>query len=291
MKKLFMLYPLLFFSFTVAAQQQPPNWQAVEKVFGRKGNLPDDVFKITFPRSDLEVKVGEVSVEPGLALTSWIAFKQAGNHAMIMGDLVLLDEEIAPVMKKFVESGVEVTSLHNHIVGESPRVMYIHFSGQGDPVKFAKTMNAALALTNTPLTPPQPHQSSSSVEWSKVESILGWTGQHKGNLLSIAIPRAEAITENGMEIPPSLGVATALNFQMIGKVASTTGDFVLIADEVNPVVKALTEHSITVTAIHNHMLSESPRLFFLHFWGVDDPEKLARGLKAALDKTNSAKKK
>lgn len=291
MKKLFMLYPLLFFSFTVAAQQQPPNWQAVEKVFGRKGNLPDDVFKITFPRSDLEVKVGEVSVEPGLALTSWIAFKQAGNHAMIMGDLVLLDEEIAPVMKKFVESGVEVTSLHNHIVGESPRVMYIHFSGQGDPVKFAKTMNAALALTNTPLTPPQPHQSSSSVEWSKVESILGWTGQHKGNLLSIAIPRAEAITENGMEIPPSLGVATALNFQMIGKVASTTGDFVLIADEVNPVVKALTEHSITVTAIHNHMLSESPRLFFLHFWGVDDPEKLARGLKAGLDKTNSAKKK
>lgn len=291
MKKLFMLYPLLFFSFTVAAQQQPPNWQAVEKVFGRKGNLPDDVFKITFPRSDLEVKVGEVSVEPGLALTSWIAFKQAGNHAMIMGDLVLLDEEIAPVMKKFVESGVEVTSLHNHIVGESPRVMYIHFSGQGDPVKFAKTMNAALALTNTPLTPPQPHQSSSSVEWSKVESILGWTGQHKGNLLSIAIPRAEAITENGMEIPPSLGVSTALNFQMIGKVASTTGDFVLIADEVNPVVKALTEHSITVTAIHNHMLSESPRLFFLHFWGVDDPEKLARGLKAGLDKTNSAKKK
>jgi len=291
MKKLFMLFPMLFFSFTVAAQQQPSNWRAVEKVFGRKGTLQDDVFKITFPRSDLEVKVGEVSVEPGLALTSWIAFKQAGDHAMIMGDLVLLDEEIASVMKKFVESGVEVTSLHNHIVGESPRVMYIHVSGQGDPVRLAKTMNAALALTNTPLTPPQPHQSSSSVEWSKVESILGWTGQHKGNLLSIAIPRAEAITENGMEIPPSLGVATAINFQMIGKRAATTGDFVLIADEVNPVVKALTEYSITVTAIHNHMLSESPRLFFLHFWGVDDLEKLARGLKAALDKTNSAKKK
>lgn len=291
MKKFFILFFLLFFSFTVAAQQQSPDWQAVEKVFGRKGTVQDDVFKITFPRSDLKVKVDEVSIESGLALTSWIAFKQMGTNTMMMGDLVLLNKEINTVMSKLVSNGIEVTALHNHLVSESPGIMYMHFNGQGNPVKLAETMKAVLALTNTPLTPSQPQQSSSTIDWSKVESVLGWTGQRKGNLLQHSVPRAETIKENGMVVPPSMSVATAINFQMVGEKSATTGDFVLIASEVNPVIKALTEHGIAVTAIHNHMLSESPRLFFLHFWGVDDPEKLARGLKAALDKTNSAKKK
>lgn len=290
MKRLFifMLFPLLFFSFTVAAQQQPPNWQAVEKVFGRKGAVQEDVFKVTFPRSDLRVKVGEVSIEPGLALTSWIAFKQAGNHAIIMGDLALLEEEIAPVMKKFVKSGIKVTSLHHHIIGESPSVMYMHFSGEGNPVKLAKAMSSALEKTGTLLTSPELQESPATVpNWTKVESILGRTGKRERNLLKFSIPRAETITENGMDIPPSMGMATAINFQMVGEEAATTGDFVLLAYEVNSVVKALTEHGITVTAIHNHMLYESPRLFFLHFWGVGEPKKLAEGLKAALDQTNS----
>lgn len=291
MKKYFILIILLSFSFSVAAQQQLPNWQAVEKVLGRKGTVQDDVFKITFPRSDLKVKVGEVSIEPGLALTSWVAFKQIGSRSMIMGDLVLLQEEVAPVMNKFVKDGIQVAGLHNHIIGESPRVMYMHYSAQGDPVQLAETMKAALALTNTPITPPQPNHSSSNIDWSKIESVLGWTGHSKGNLLQLSIPRAGTIKENGMIIPPSMGVATAINFQMVGEKAATTGDFVLIAGEVNPVVSALTEHGIAVTAIHNHMLSESPRLFFLHFWAVGEPEALAHGLRAALNKINVAKKK
>jgi uncharacterized protein DUF1259 len=281
---------LLSSPFTVNAQQSS-DWQEVEKVFNRKGTVQDDVFKVTFPRSDLKVKIGEVSIEPGLALTSWVAFKLIGSHAMIMGDLVLLEGEVIPVMSKLVEGGVEVTGLHNHIMSESPKVMYLHYFGQGEPTKLAETMKAAIALTKTPLNPPQPKQPSSIIDWTKVESILGWTGQHKGDLLQISIPRAETITENGMDIPPSMGVANAINFQMIGEKAATTGDFVLLASEVNPVIKALTEHGIAVTAIHNHMLTESPRLFFLHFWAVDDPEQLAKGLRTALDKTNSAKKK
>ena len=291
MKKFSILLFLLSFSFSVAAQEQSPDWQAVEKVFGRKGTVQDDVFKITFPRSDLKVKVGEVSIEPGLALTSWIAFKQIGTRCIIMGDLVLLEEEVAPVVNKFVKDGIQVTGLHNHIIGESPRVMYMHYSAQGDPAQLAETMKAALALTNTPVTPPQPNHSSSTIDWSKIESVLGWTGHSKGNLLQLSIPRVETIKENGMIIPPSMGVATAINFQMAGEKAATTGDFVLLANEVSPVVEALTEHGIKVTAIHNHMLSESPRLFFMHFWAVGKQETLAYGLRAALDKINIARKK
>lgn len=283
-----MIFPLSFFTI---ASAQTPNWQAVEKVFGRKGAVQGDVFKITFPRSDLRVKIGEVSIEPGLALTSWVAFKPMGSQTMMMGDLVLLEGEVIPVMSRLVASGVEVTGLHNHLAGESPKVMYMHYHGQGEPTKLAETMKAAITLTKTPLTPTQPQQSPSTVDWKKVESVLGWTGQHKGNLLQISIPRAETITENGMDVPPSMGVATSINIQMVGDKAATTGDFVLLGSEVNPVIKALTEHGIAVTAIHNHMLTDSPRLFFLHFWAVDDTEQLVKGLKAALDKTNSAKQK
>lgn len=291
MKKFSILLILLFLSLNAAAQQQSPDWQAVEKVFGRKGATQDDVFKITFPRSDLKVSVVDVSIEPGLAFTSWIAFRQIGNRTMIMGDLVLLQEEVAPVMNKFVKDGIQVTALHNHIMDETPRVMYMHYRAKGDPVTLAKAMKSALALTKTPVTPKQPDHPSSTKNWSKVESILGRTGHIKGNLFHLGIPRAETIKENGMTIPPSMGVATAINIQMVGEKTATTGDFVLTDSEVNPVIRALTEHGIAVTAVHNHMLSESPRLFFLHFWGVGEPEALAHGLKAAVDKTNVTKQK
>lgn len=284
MKKFSILLCVLFFSFSVSAQQQSSAWQAVEKVFGRKGMVQGDVLKITFPRFDLKVKVGDVSVEPGLALTSWIAFKRVGSRAIMMGDLVLLEEEVPPVMNKIVEDGIQVTGLHNHLIGESPRIMYMHYSAQGDPAELAQTLKDALALTTTPVTPPQPDHPSSTIDWSKIESILGSTGHSKGNLFQLSFPRAETIKEEGVIIPPSMGAATAINFQKVGEKVATTGDFVLIASEVNPVVRALNEHGIAVTAIHNHMLTESPRLFFLHFWAVGKQETLAHGLRAALDK-------
>lgn len=270
---------------------QTPDWQGVEKVFGRKGTVQGDLIKITFPRADLNVKVGEVRIEPALALTSWIAFKSMKDHVMMMGDLVLLDAEVAPVTSRLIADEIQVTALHNHILGELPHVMYMHFSGHGHPTKLAEAMKGALTLTGTPVSPPQSSPLTAGVDWSKVESTLGWTGQRRGNVLQVGIPRQEKIKEGEEEIPPSMGVATAINFQMVGEKVAATGDFVLAANEVNPVVRSLTEHGIAVTAIHSHMLSETPRLFFLHFWGFDGAEKLAEGLKAALDKTNSTRKK
>ena len=250
-----------------------------------------DVFKVTFVRSDLKVRVGNVLIEPGLALTSWITFKQMGNKAMMMGDLVLLDKEAHSVMPELVSNGIEVTALHNHLVGESPSIMYMHFSGRGDPVKLAKAMKSALAKTKTPLSESKTGQPAvTGVDWSGVEAILGTSGKAAGSLLQYSFSRKEKIAENGMEIPPSMGVATPIGFQKVEDKAIGYGDFVLLAKEVNPVLKALLKRGITVTAIHNHMLFESPRSFFLHFWGIDKPEKLAKGLKAALDKTNSSKK-
>ena len=283
------LIPLLLV-FTIA-NAQPNDWQSVENIFGRKGTVQGEVLKVSFPRSDLNIRVGNVSIEPPLALTSWIAFKGEGNHSMMMGDLVLLDSEIAPVITKIVANGLEVSAVHNHIVGESPSIKYLHFGGHGDAAILAQAMMAVLSVTGTPLVPSRFPLTASDHDWSKVESILGRQGVRKGNVLQFGIPRAETITEHEMEIPPFMGMATGLNIQLIGDSAASTGDFVLLANEVNPVVRALTDNGIAATAIHSHMLFESPRLFSLHFWGVGQPEKLARGLKAALDKTNAENRK
>jgi hypothetical protein len=287
MNKLFILLSLLFIAGRGIAQQ--PDWSDVEKVFGKKGNVQDNIFKITFPRSDLNVKVGDFAVAPGLAFTSWIGFMKMGNNGSMMGDLVLLDKEVAPVISKLISEGLQITALHNHIVNEVPAIKYIHFSGIGDPVSLAGKIKAVFAITGTPLTAPQAQQPSANPDWSSVEAILGTTGKHNGNLLQYSFPRNEKLTESGMEMPAYMGMATGINFQMAENKAAITGDFVLLADEVNPVAKALTENGIQVTAIHNHMLYDNPRLFMLHFWAVDELGKLAKGLKEALDKTNSKK--
>jgi len=259
----------------------------LNNVFGKKGMVQGMVYRITYPRSDLKVKVDEFSVAPGLALTSWIGILFMGNESMMMGDLVLLDTEEAAAVAKLVSSGLSITAIHNHLTNEKPAIKYIHFSGTGDPLKLAASIKSVLAITGTPMSPPSAPVSTSSPDWSKVEAILGKTGKYNGQILSYTFPRKERLTESGMEMPPSIGMATGINFQMDGNTAAITGDFVLLANEVNPVIKALTENGIIVTAVHNHMLFDEPRLFMMHFWAVADPEKLATGLKAALDKTNS----
>jgi len=289
MKRMILVAAMLV-SFVSNVTAQTKDWQGVETALGRKGTVQEDMLKVTFPRSDLKVTVGEVPVEPGLALTSWIGFKGTEKNAVMMGDLVLLEKEVSPVMAQLAAKGIEVTALHNHLLNESPTVKYLHFSGNGDPRKLAEGMRTALSLTGTPMEVQQPAATrTTAVVWTKVEAIFGKTGQKKGNLLQLGFPRQEKIKEHGMEVPPYMGMATGINMQAVGDKAATTGDFVLLGDEVNPVVQALTSHNIAVTAIHSHMLYESPRLFFLHFWGYDEPEKLAGGLKAALDKTNSKK--
>src|SRR2546423_2463221 len=219
-----------------------------------------------------------------------------GVMAMVMGDLVLTEDEVTTVRTKLQQGGVEQTALHNHVLGESPRVMYMHIGAMGDAVKIAEAIHAALILSKTPLTAPTAAPTASApiqdlgFDTKQVDQIMGQSGKVNGGVYQFSIPRTEEIREAGAVIPPSMGVAQAINFQPTGGgKAAITGDFVLIASEVNPVIRALRDNSIEVTAVHSHMLTESPRLFFMHFLANDDAQKLARGLRSALDRVNIAK--
>jgi hypothetical protein len=267
-------------------------WKPVEDALGRKGSIqPGDVYKFSMPRSDLRVTIAGTPIKAGLALGSWVAFKRMGDEAVVMGDLVLTGAEVEPVIIKLQQEGVEQTALHNHLLNESPRVMYMHIAGHGDPVKLATALKDALALTKTPSAGPAPQGQPQSLRFdtTQVDHALGHKGKNNNGIYQVSVPRAEKINDMGTEVPPSMGTATAINFQPTGNgKAAITGDFVLIGKEVNPVIKALRDNGILVTAVHSHMLTEEPRLFFMHFWGNDEAVRLAKGLKAALDKTNSA---
>ncbi|HZR30928.1 MAG TPA: DUF1259 domain-containing protein [Terriglobales bacterium] len=274
------------------ATNEKSDWKPVEDAMGRSGKLqPGDVFKFGMPRKDLQVTVNGVQVKPGLALGSWAAFKKMGEEAMVMGDLVLTTDEVEPVMLKLQQEGIEQTALHNHLLGESPRVMYMHIAGRGDAVKLARALHDALALTKTPAEGNPPSSPPKlDIDTAGIDEALGRKGKNDNGIYKIEVPRSEKITDSDMEVPPSMGVATAINFQPTGGgKAAITGDFVLIASEVNPVIRALRENGIAVNAVHNHMLNENPRLFFIHYWANADAVKLAHGIRAALDKTNSAK--
>jgi hypothetical protein len=271
------------------ASQAPVDWTRVGDALGKAGTVqPGDVYKVALPRGDLHVVLGGVQIRPALALGSWVAFKETGpNEATAMGDLVLLESEVGPVTAKLQEGGIEQTAIHNHLLHETPHVMYVHIRGHGDAVKIATAIHAALALSKTPLAAAAGKPDSLDLDTAQVNRILGQSGKGNGGVYQVSVPRAEAITEDGMEVPPAMGVATALNFQPTGgKKAAITGDFVLISSEVNPVIQALQQNGIEVAALHSHMLDESPRLFFMHFWANDDAMKLATGLRAALDKMN-----
>jgi len=274
-------------------QAAATDWKPVEQALGKAGSMqPGDVYKVSLPRSDLQVTVGGVQVKAPLALGSWVAFKKVGNMTMVMGDLVLTEDEVTPVMTKLQEGVVEQTALHNHVLHESPRVMYMHINAMGDAVKIAKAIHDALMLSKTPFAAPMAGNQSQDlgIDTKQIDQIIGQSGKVNGGVYQFSIARAEKITDNDMEVPPSMGVAHAINFQPTGEgKAAITGDFVLIASEVNPVIRALRDNGIQVTAIHSHMLIESPRLFFMHFWANDDALKLARGIRVALDTTSLAK--
>ena len=277
-----------------ASTAATPNWTVVEQALGRKGAMqPGNILKFSFPRSDLTVTVGGVTLKPALALGSWVAFKEVSkDNAMAMGDLVLTEDEVTSVMRALQAGGVEQTALHNHVFNETPHVMYMHIAAHGDPVKIAQTIHDALALSKTPIgaAPAPATASAADLDTAGIAKALGVAGKLNGVVLQVSVPRREKITEMGVEIPPSMGVATAINFQPTGGgKAAITGDFVMIGSEVNHVIRALRENGIEVTALHSHMLGESPRLLFMHFWANADAVTLAKGLRAALDQTKSKK--
>jgi hypothetical protein len=271
----------------------PIDWKVLDQAMAKVGSAqPGGVYKFAFPRTDLKVTVDGVQLKPALALGSWVAFKQTGtNTAIAMGDLVLVEDELASVIRKLQESGVEQTALHNHLLRESPHVLYMHIHAQGDPSKIAATIHDALALTKTPFAAPAsspPPPLGPTLDTAAIAATLGRSGKLNGVVYQVSVPRAETIKDGTMEIPPAMGVATAINIQPTGAgTAAATGDFVLLGSEVNPVIQALTKNGIAVTALHSHMLTDEPHLFFMHFWANEDLAQLTRGLRAALDKTRT----
>jgi Domain of Unknown Function (DUF1259) len=286
----FMVNMLLHPSIAQQPAVTPTKWQPVEQAMGKTGTLnPGNVFKFGFPRRDLRIVARGVAIKPTFALGSWIAFKSMGTEAMVMGDLVLTTDEITPVMQKLQQGGIEQTALHNHIPDPIPAILYMHISGQGNPVKMAKAIREAIALTKTPLTAPASSSPAPDlgIDTKQIDKNLSAAGKINGGVYQFSIPRAEKITENGMEIPPAMGTATVINFQPTGNgKAAITGDFVLLGQEVNSVIRTLQQNGIEVTALHSHMLQEDPRTMYLHFWANNDAVKLSQGLRLALDKTN-----
>ena len=278
-------------SLNTAAMSQQIDWQKVDETLGRKAAVSGDVHRYGFPRNDLSVTLDAVTIKPALALGGWVAFKPAHGGAMVMGDLVLLESEVNPVMLKLIEGGMDITAVHNHLLRASPATFYMHVGGHGDPVKMAAAIRDALAVSKTPPATTVGAASPPAVDLdtAQLDRIIGAKGQSNGGVYQFAVPRRDPVSEGGMQLAPggAMGVAQAINFQPTGGgKAAITGDFVLSGDEVNPVIRALRGNGIEVTAVHSHMLDEQPRLFFCHFWANDDAVKLAKGLRAALD--NSA---
>jgi len=279
---------LVAVSLNTAARSQDIDWQKVDDAMGRKAAVTGDVHRYGFPRTDLSVRLDGVAIKPALALGGWVAFKPAHGGVMAMGDLVLLETEINPVMLKLIEGGLEITAVHNHVLRASPATFYMHVGGHGDPVKIAAVIRDALSASKTPLTAPADGAPPPiDLDTAQLDQIIGVKGQNNGGVYQFAVPRRDPISEGGMQLTPvgPMGVAQAIGFQPTGGgKAAITGDFVLTAEEVNPVIRALRSNGIEVTALHSHMLDEQPRLFFCHFWANDDALKLAKGLRAALDK-------
>src|SRR5436309_1092615 len=292
--KFWLIASFIATSLSTAAMAQEIDWQKVDDAFGRKPAVAGDVHRYGFPRTDLSVTLDGVTIRPALALGGWVAFKPAHGGAMVMGDLVLLETEINPVMLKLIEGGLEITAVHNHLLRASPATFYMHVGGHGDPVKMAAVIRDALGASKTPPASPAPAGAPPAVDLdtAQLDQLIGVKGQANGGVYQFNVPRRDPVTESGMQLMPAgpLGVATAIGFQPTGGgKAAITGDFVLTEKEVNPVIQALRSNGIEVTALHSHMLDEQPRLFFMHFWANDDAVKLAKGLRAAIDKTARAK--
>ena len=278
-----------------AAFAQQIDWARIDEAAGGKAAaISGDVHRYSFPRTDLAVTLDGVQIKPALALGGWVAFKPMHGEAMVMGDLVLLETEINPVLTKLIENGVAVTAVHNHLLRATPATFYLHVGGQGDAVQLALAIRTALAASKTPLAAPASPTAPAAIDLdtAQLDRIMGIKGKANGGVYQFGVARRDPVMANGMALSPPgpLGVATGIGFQPTGDgKAAITGDFVMTADEVGPVIKTLRANGIEVTALHSHMLDEQPRLFFMHFWANDDAVKLATGLRAALDKMANAR--
>ena len=268
------------------------DWKKVDAALGKTATVSGEVHRYGIPRSDLHVTLDGVAIKPALALGGWVAFAPMHGEATVMGDLVLLDTEIAPVMTKLLDGGLEITAVHNHILRATPATFYMHVGGRGDPVKMATVIRSALSASATPFDQPTTAGPAPALDLdtAKLDQIMGVKGTAVGGVYQFGVPRRDPANEMGMQVTGALGGANGINFQPTGNgKAAITGDFLVTGSEVNPLIRALRAGDIEVTAIHNHMLDEQPRMFFIHFWANDDALKLAHGVRTALETTAIAK--
>jgi biotin operon repressor len=293
MKRVLCLAPIsLCVALSMPAKAAQTDWFVVDTILTRTGAVSGDIHRYGLPRSDLHVSLDGVALKPGFALGGWIAFEPMGDKAMMMGDLVLTETEINPVISKLLAEGLQVTALHNHLLRANPPTFYMHVAGTGDPAQLARLVRAALEESKTPFDVKPPAEATGTnaavdFDTAKVDEAIGHKGKANGGVYQFGIPRGDSIKMDGMAVPGAMGTAIAINFQPTGGgKAAITGDFVALASELNPLITALRDNGIEVTAIHNHMVGEEPRAFFIHFWANDDAVKLANGLGAALKTIN-----
>jgi hypothetical protein len=293
MKRTLILLTLLGTALPTLTHAAEIDWKKVDGALGKTAAVSGEVHRYGLPRSDLHVTLDGVTIKPALALGGWVAFAPMHDQAMVMGDLVLLETEINPVMTKLLEGGLDVTAVHNHILRASPATFYMHVGGHGDPVKMATVIRSALGASSTPFEAPATTAGPApavDLDTAKLDQIMGVKGKAAGGVYQFAVPRRDPATESGMQVTGALGGANGINFQPTGNgKAAITGDFLVTGNEVNPLIRALRAGNIEVTAVHSHMLDEQPRMFFIHFWANDDALKLAQGIRTALDTTAVAK--
>ena len=258
----------------------------IERLTGAKGALDaaEGVFKVSVPRTDLGLEVAGVRMSPRLGLTSWAAFRRMGDHAMVMGDLVLREEQVNPVMSAALNAGLEVTALHNHFLWDKPRVLFMHIGGHGPQDRLATAVGAVFRTMQEKPAPPLKAEidpAQTTLDPKALESILGLKGDLKDGVLRFAVGKPSHM--GGEAIGNAMGVNTWAAFAGTDARAVLDGDFAMYAGELQAILKALRAAGIDVVAIHSHMTEEEPRIVFLHYWGIGPAAQLARGLKSALE--------
>jgi hypothetical protein len=281
------------------AQQRPPSkaeadqrWTAIRRVFGQEGEAEGGYFRVNLPRTDLRVRIGDDTLAAGFELTSYVGFMPAGRRDVVaMGEVIVRDDEVPAALAELHAQGVRVSAVHNHLIGEIPRIMYVHVLAEGAPETVANKLRAVFAKTATPLTKSQ--EEPSTVDWSAIDAVLGKHAEAEGRVAEYVFPRKERLTVHGMGVESTGMLETASEVvlqQLGGGRMACGGELFVLPGEVDPVVRALDEHGLHVTAVHNHMVDETPRMYWIHWYGTGDGPTLARGVAAALAHMNSARK-
>jgi len=278
------------------AQEMPAAYKQVLDTLGKTGDFKDNVLKVNIPRNDLSMTVANVKTPTPFGFGGWVALTKGTGMDVMMGDLVLTQDEVNPVMSALLDNGLEVTALHNHFFWDEPRVFYMHVHGHGTPAELARKVKPALDLIGKGGRGAAPAATAGSpaptpaIDTAKMAQIAGHQGETTGAVYKITVARSDLkLTEMGAPINARMGLNTWAAFVGTNENAAIAGDVAMLASEVQPVLKALRQHGIAVVAIHQHMTGTSPTIYFLHYWGTGSAEKLATGFKAALDNLGAAK--